>query len=606
MVEQMLSVSVVTAAEKKNAMLPDLQQLGLLHLKERKAADSETTRRLSRLYHIWETLKEYSDKKQSLQSPVAEADFAQLYRRAEEAIDRKAKLEERLTQISRELERISPWGDFSPVDVKELGQRGVQLRFYRLEKAQYRQALQDDSLRFIRLADVDKMVAVAALGTLPSASEFLLPEKGAVALRQEMDDLKRQLDDCRQQLHECAAYGASFREALIREQNAVSLSSAAATAQADGDFVWLTGYLPAVSLDSFRQEAARQGWAWAADEVAPDDNQVPTKLRYNRVTKLIRPLFDILGILPGYREQDISLWFLLFLAMFVAMILGDGGYGLLILLGAGIAAIRKRAVSNALLLVFVMGGATVLWGTVTGTWFGWEGAMEIPLLKALVIPSFASYPDYFGVSSTLQQNTIMKFSFSLGAIQMALGSILAIREKIKKKDLSWLSNLGWGIAVAAMYLLSLYLVIGAEVPLKPVFICIGCAFLLVLLFGGMEPGKSFGQGLKSGVSSAFTVFLDTISCFGNVMSYIRLFAVGMASLAIAQSFNSIAAGFHGPATVLGIPILLIGHGLNFVMGLLSVVVHGVRLNVLEFSGQVGLEWTGIAYEPFQVNKTLKK
>ena len=117
----------------------------------------------------------------------------------------------------------------------------------------------------------------------------------------------------------------------------------------------------------------------------------------------------------------------------------------------------------------------------------------------------------------------------------------------------------------------------------------------------MEPGKSFGQGLKAGLGNAFTVFLDTISCFGNVMSYIRLFAVGMASLAIAQSFNGIAENFKGPWFILAIVVLLIGHGLNLIMGLLSVVVHGVRLNVLEFSGQAGLEWTGIAYEPFKKN-----
>ena len=97
--------------------------------------------------------------------------------------------------------------------------------------------------------------------------------------------------------------------------------------------------------------------------------------------------------------------------------------------------------------------------------------------------------------------------------------------------------------------------------------------------------------------------LLTISCFGNVMSYIRLFAVGMAGVAISQSFNGIAAGMHGPLIILGVLVVLIGHALNIIMCFLSVVVHGVRLNVLEFSGQVGLEWTGLPYEPF---KTLNK
>ena len=134
---------------------------------------------------------------------------------------------------------------------------------------------------------------------------------------------------------------------------------------------------------------------------------------------------------------------------------------------------------------------------------------------------------------------------------------------------------------------------------------IGVAFLLVVLFGAMSPDRTFAQGLKAGLADAFTVFLNTISCFGNVMSYIRLFAVGMAGLAISQSFNGIAAGFHGPLIILAVVVVLIGHGLN-IMCFLSVVVHGVRLNVLEFSGQAGLEWTGIAYEPFKVNDKIIK
>ena len=201
----------------------------------------------------------------------------------------------------------------------------------------------------------------------------------------------------------------------------------------------------------------------------------------------------------------------------------------------------------------------------------------------------------------------MKFSFTIGAIQMELGTLLAVKKKLASKDLSLISDIGWMISIVAMYLLSLYLVIGQKVMLKPIFIAILAGFILVVLFGGMAPDKTFAQGLKAGLADAFTTFLNTISCFGNVMSYIRLFAVGMAGLAIAQSFNGIAAGLaHGPLFILAIVVVLIGHALNIVMCFLSVVVHGVRLNVLEFSGQVGLEWTGIAYEPFKKNDKIKK
>ena len=336
---------------------------------------------------------------------------------------------------------------------------------------------------------------------------------------------------------------------------------------------------------------------------------MPTKVKYGKVSGLIQPVFDILGILPGYRESDISLWFFLFFTLFFAMIIGDAGYGMLILIGTIVFAVKtkgEKKYSNIVYLLFVLSIATVIWGAITGTWFGMESAMNVPFLKALVIPSFANYPDYFGVTALAQQNMIMKFSFSVGAIQMALGSLISIKKKIAEKNLSWVADLGWLVAIVAMYLLSLYLVIGESINITPVFAMIGVAFLLVVLFGAMSPDRTFAQGLKAGLADAFTVFLNTISCFGNVMSYIRLFAVGMAGLAISQSFNGIAAGFHGPLIILAVVVVLIGHGLNIVMCFLSVVVHGVRLNVLEFSGQAGLEWTGIAYEPFKVNDKIIK
>ena len=446
------------------------------------------------------------------------------------------------------------------------------------------------------------MATIAVLGTLPpeiQATEFNPPEKSISDLNKFIEDAKTEIEECDGALRKASVYDASFKDQLLKAQNDVNYSSASATAQSDDEFVWISGYIPEVDMDKFKAMAAEKGCAWASEDVAEDDEQIPTKVRYGKVSKLIQPVFDILGILPGYREQDISLWFFLFFILFFAMIIGDGGYGMLILIGTIVLNVKQKKVTDVTFLLYVLSIATVIWGAITGTWFGMESAMNVPFLKALVIPSFATYPEYFGLTSSDAQNAIMKFSFSIGAIQMVLGSILAIKKKIPEKDLSWVANLGWAVAVVAMYLLSLNLVIHDPIPLVPVFALIGVAFVLVLLFGGMSPDKTFGQGLKAGLANAFTDFLDTISCFGNVMSYIRLFAVGMAGVAISQSFNGIAASMSGPLVILAVVVVLIGHTLNIIMCFLSVVVHGVRLNVLEFSGQIGLVWTGIPYEPFK-------
>ncbi len=609
----MKMVCVVSSVSRKDEMLEGLRSLGLLHLAEKKAPERAVSERFTTLSKTASMLADYAPDKKSKgreKAPVlSDAEFEDMYQKVLAAIDRKSALDQEISAANAEIERIKAWGEFSPAEVKKVKEAGYDLHFYRLGKNEYQMALENPEIQMVRLTSIDKMHTVAVIGTLPQtipASEFTLPEKGIADLNQEIADCQKENVSCDEVLQKASIYDASFQNQMLKAQNAENYSSASETAENDDDFVWISGYLPEADLDKFKTAATANQWAWAMDDVAEDDTEIPTKVKYGKVSGLIQPVFDILGILPGYRESDISLWFFLFFTLFFAMIIGDAGYGVLILIATIALVAKTKKFNTTTYLLLVLSIATIVWGAVTGTWFGMEKAMQVPFLKALVIPQFANYPEYFGVSALTQQNAIMKFSFTIGAIQMALGSLISIKKKLTEKNLSWVADLGWLVAVIGMYLLSLYLVIGQAMNIKPVFGMVGVAFILVVLFGGMSPDKTIGQGFKAGLGDAFTVFLNTISCFGNVMSYIRLFAVGMAGFAISQSFNGIAAGFHGPLIILGVVVVLIGHGLNIIMCFLSVVVHGVRLNVLEFSGQAGLEWTGIAYEPFKVNEKIKK
>ncbi len=607
MIEKMKMVHVVTSASDKEEMLKSLRDIGVMHIAEKQSADREVSERFQTLSRTATTLKEYVPKKQKQSRTIlGDEEFDKMYSGVREAIERKNALTQEIGAAGTEIDRVSAWGDFSPEEVNLLRENGFDFHFYRLEEKEYKAALADENVRFISLSPVDKMKTIAVIGTLPpdiQGTEFVLPEKSISEFKKSIEKCREEIEECNETLKAASVYDASFRARMVKVQNEVNFSEAGETVQGDDDFVWISGYIPEADLDVFKNMAAEKKYAWAVEDVAEDDDRIPTKVRYNKVSKLIEPVFNILGILPGYREQDISLWFFLFFTLFFAMIIGDGGYGVLILIATIALNVKQKKVTNVTFLLYVLSVATVIWGALTGTWFGMESAMKVPFLKAMVIPNFATYPEYFGLDADVPQNMIMKFSFTIGAIQMSLGSLLSIKKKISEKNLSWIADAGWMIAIIAMYLLSLFLVIHEDINLVPVFVAVGVAFLLVVLFGGMSPDKTIAQGLKAGLADSFTVFLDTISCFGNVMSYIRLFAVGMAGVAISQSFNGIAAGMHGPMIILGVVVVLIGHALNIVMCFLSVVVHGVRLNVLEFSGQIGLEWTGIPYEPFKkVNK----
>lgn len=601
MIEKMKAVCIVAQDSHKEELLTTLRDLGILHIAEKQAADADVLKRFSMLSHLSLELKDYAKEENGETTTLSDEQFEQMYQNTVRALEQMTMIKEKRTDLVLEAERIKMWGDFDAPLVKRLCDQ-LDLHFYRMEKKEYKRIKQDAHIKWIRLSPVEKMETVAVFGRLDTsvrAMEFVIPPKGLSQLQEEIKNCELQLSSCEAVLREAAGHLNSYAAQLLKTQNDAEYSSADRSLAYQNGLVWITGYIPDAEKEAFINAAKEHNWAWLINDVQQGDENVPTKIRYNKLTALIKPVFDILGTVPGYAEYDISFWFLAFFTLFFAMIIGDAGYGLLFLIGTVAVHIKNKHVTNVTLLFYLLSGATVVWGALTGTWFGLEGAMNIPLLKSLVIPSFANYPEYFGLSATTTQNSVMKFCFSIGVIQLALACVMNIKRKICRHNLSWLSDLGWLLSISALYLMVLYLVIGQNIQLGIVGAVVGLGFLLVVLFGGMEPGKTFGQGLKAGLGNTFTAFLDTISAFGNVMSYIRLFAVGMASLAIAQSFNNMASGFHGALVIVGAIIMIIGHVLNIVMGFLSVVVHGVRLNLLEFSGQLGMEWSGTAYNPFR-------
>lgn len=608
MIEKMKVVHIVAAASEKTALLDRLRTLGIVHFAEKASADQRHLERFAQLSRMDMALQEYVGPGRET-APMSDKDFEPFYKELADCLERRKTLQEKKTAAGAAAEKLAEWGDFSPEELRELKDQGFDIHVYRTDKKTMAALAADPDVRVIRLAPVGKMPTLASIGPLPGTypvTEFPIPDKGPGQLRRERDDCDQGLRSCQAFLTEAAKHLPSIHDQMLKTQNAAEYSSVSNTSQSQDGLVWLTGYIPEAEVEGFKKAAAQAHWAWAMEDPAADDDKVPTKVKYNKVTRLMIPVFDILGVVPGYREYDISFWFLGFFTLFFAMIIGDAGYGCLFLLAALVMTVKGKKASTAVQLLWLLSIATIVWGALTGTWFGLEQAMDVPLLRSLVIPTFANYPAHFGVESTTQQNTIMKFCFILGTVQLSLACVMNIRRKLREKDLSWLADLGWLAAIDALYFVVLYLVIGQQVNLMPVACVVIAGFLLVVLFGGMSPDKSFGQGLKAGLGDAFTVFLNTISAFGNIMSYIRLFAVGMASLAIAQSFNNMALGFKGPLVIAAVLILLIGHGLNIVMGLLSVVVHGVRLNLLEFSGQLGMEWAGIAYDPFKKRDKIKK
>lgn len=610
MIEPMKCVTVVTSSAKKKDMLLSLREGGMMHImglvQHSESVDS-LDRDILSLTQVMGQIKEAANKKKDYESKMLTSEeFEALHKQLASLIEESAKAEARKTELSRMIFSIEGWGDFDPLDIKDLSSRGYPLYFYTLGKKEYESLREDENVKFVTLKSVNKMTAVAVIGKPldPSfpAYPFDLPSESLSRMKDEAHELESRQAKITKTLEEANCYLGLYKERIkVLEQDEMFEKVDATAQEYDEKISLLQGFVPEDKIEAFKSLAASEGWAYLIDDPAEEEDP-PTLIKSKGFVKIIQPIFKMLGMVPGYREQDISLYFLLYFSVFFAMIIGDAGYGLIFILLAALWQAKTKKCSDMIILIYVLGACTVIWGAITGTWFGSLAIIKnVKFLQLFIIPSMCNFSEeLYGISSVISQNAIMKFSFTLGASHISLACILNIINKIKAKSLGFIADIGWLIDVLVLYMLVLFLVIGEQVAMMPIVVGIAVGFVLVCLFNAFEPGMKFSKGITSSLAGIFTTFLDTISCFGNVMSYIRLFAVGMASLAIAQSFNEMASPMlHGFALPAGILIILIGHALNLVMGILSVLVHGVRLNLLEFSGQLGMEWTGYNYDPFR-------
>jgi V/A-type H+-transporting ATPase subunit I len=618
MIVKMKKVSIVVYDRFREQSLRALRKLGLVHIESRPASSEELTRiseqsaQLEKARNLFpvESKKERKQREKlgrrearerrrnkgrpGSATPVTDHDVDGCVEIAEEVISLSEKinaLTERTERVRREQERLDSWGGYDPEDVRELAEKGVYISLYELSIDEF-ERLPDD-LRWLVISRTKGFVrlAVVAVGFEPEleAEPVAIGERGKGELQQQLDSAAKEMRGLKHRLLHLAGEKARLEAVIQRLNGRFEFEQVRAGMVAEEELSYLTGYVPAKRTDALKRDAAEHGWALLIDEPAEDDS-VPTLVENPRWISIISPMFRLMDTTPGYREFDISFLFLLFFSLFFAMLIGDAGYGIvffLLTLGARIT-MRGRP-GGVFTLLFVLSLATIVWGALSGTWFGVEALADHPLLSKIVIPQISS----FGVENT---KTMMFFCFVIGVIHLSIARLLSFLRGLPA--LAAFSELGWLSVLWGMFFVTRYIVL--QQPLNPLGIwLVGGGILLVVVFGEQK-GKFF-KGLAYGLLRLPLSILDSISSFSDIVSYLRLFAVGLATVAVATNFNDMAAnvGFGIPSGFIAALILFFGHTLNIVMGAMSVIVHGVRLNMLEFSGQLGMQWTGVPYKPFQ-------
>jgi V/A-type H+-transporting ATPase subunit I len=521
-------------------------------------------------------------------------------------------LQEQLASRIREQSRLEPWGDFDPKDFAFLAEQGINLIPYELPRQIY-EALGSES-KLIVLSQGKTGVRLLAVGNeIPGETPFALPELSLAETRACIADIRDHLADAERQLRTLAAsQGALEAELRVLQENIEFESASAGMEIVDGaprEFTvsWLSGFVPLDSLGILKRAAAENGWAMTAEDPGPDD-PVPTKLKNNRLASLINPLTDFLEVVPAYNEADISGWFLFFFTIFFGMIFGDAGYGALLLIAAFIGILRtlKKGVPPVLKLLLLLAGSNFVWGVLTCTWFGVEAAKLPAVLQRISLPLISNVTAARSAADEgIVRQNLMIFCFSLALLQLSIGHIIAIT---RCRTLKALGDVGAIAMLIGMYCIVLSLIASNEyrrIPLlmPAVYLFFG-GFALNFVFVSYD--GSVGRSILESCKNIISMILGIANVFSDIMSYIRLWAVGLAGGAISSTVDTMAGPMLGHFIffIFGIILLVFGHGLNIVLNVLSVLVHGVRLNTLEFSGHVGLTWAGYAYKPFA--KRIKK
>jgi V/A-type H+-transporting ATPase subunit I len=611
----MKKISLVVMNKSREASLESLREIGVLHLEKRNVTSAELSLLLDQKVRaetalgILQVYKELNSRERVEKSFNPQELIGKVLSLNEE----KKSLQERTVWIIKERSRIEKWGDFDPRLLEELAEGGASLILYELSHRVYETLRSDE--RVILLGKDKNTVYCAALAPLSGeAVPWLLPEKSLSELDEDAANIRSRLAEIETEFADLAQQKDEISLRLETLTSDIEFETARAgmdllqDAPAELTVSWITGYIPRDDLGLLKRAAAEKGWAFAADDPGPED-PVPTKLKNNKLASLIYPLTDFLEVVPGYREIDISGWFLFFFVIFFGMIFGDAGYGALILIISlfGIIKTAKKGVPPVFKLLVLLGLSNFTWGVLSCAWFGLKVDQIPDLLKGISLDMISNVTaDRSDMDKAIVQQNLMIFCFSLALLQLSIGHILAILHEISLKILGHLGNIAM---LGGMYFIILSLIASNEARQIPMYsqavYVFAAGFVFSFVFSNYE--GSIGRSVLESLKNIISVILGIANIFSDIMSYIRLWAVGLAGAAIADTVDTMAVqigGTAGPVAVhfivfvLAALLLAFGHGLNLVLNMLSVLVHGVRLNTLEFSGHVGLTWAGIAYRPF--------
>ena len=592
MIAPMTKYSFILLNGQQDDLLERLQEIGLVDItRSVKPVDKESAAMLAEVERRQAVLHRLASLEvpEGLQ-PDPVSDELDLTETAEAALSELNDLEEKVKVTRKEAAASEPWGEFSRETLQKLAEAGVPVHFHITPTKAFKAEWADThALQVIREADGKTYYVVAGEDNLPDA--IAAPERDPGEIQASLEDLQGGIDQAKATLLAVRERKGELESASNGKLADLDLylASQAAVPAAENTIVTLVGYVPTENEQTATAAIDQTGVFYLKENATVKDNP-PISFRNNKFVKMFEVLTDMYGR-PGYDGFDPTPYIAVFFMLFFAFCMGDAGYGLL-LIGIGLLLKKVDSFKDYAPLVVTLGVATTVIGFLFHTFFSidiaqWSIFKGFPFLPAKIA----------GYDGT------MVLALVIGIIHLCLAMIVKTCNATRTKGFAnSLGTWGWtllivgGTVVGALALIG---VLDKEVT-KWTIIVLGIVSAVgIFLLNDLHrnPLINIGSGL-------WETYNTVTGLLGDVLSYLRLYALGLAGAMLGKAFNDIGLMILGdghsiPMWIPFLLIVIIGHTLNIAMCALGAFVHPLRLNFLEFFKNSGYEADGRNYNPLK-------
>ena len=589
MVTEMTKYDFILMSGDADAFLEKLQTVGMVDITRSLKPVDEQSEKLSARADIYRkalsTLKAVEKADDPGQKPT---DFAV---EVMETVRDKEALEAQLPQLRKDADELVPWGQFDAKNFDRLKENGLKLHFYRAKAIDPAWSEQYALSEISNIGGYSYFVVVSDSDDYNfPLKELPAPEKDYAAIEQQIADLEAQVKQKEHRLAQLKWHEPVIQAELDKTLSKLDLHLAHVSGEkAAEDYITVfEGFAPAECEPALHDMLEKENILYLVDKAKVDDNP-PIKLKNNKFVSMFELLTDMYGR-PKYDEFDPTVFISIFFMLFFAFCMGDMGYGLVLILASlGL----KKMLGNIAPLGVTLGIATTVVGFFFHTFFSvdmlqWSWLPEG--VKSIMLPSQIA-----GYDGT------MVLALLVGVVHICLAMIVKTYQATKTKGFAnSLGTWGWTLLIVGGVIVGAFALLGVMDTSVATWaiIIIGILSALGIFFLNnlhRNPLVNMGAGL-------WDTYQMVTGLLGDVLSYLRLYALGLAGAKLGEAFNAIgvqALGDGGVNWIWFILIVVIGHVLNIAMCVLGAFVHPLRLNFLEFFKNSGYEGSGRKYKPLQ-------